>query len=99
MQIHAADIKGRDGAAGPLASIRSVYPWLRLFADGPTVIKNVGHIRIKETDRLAALEKELRRIGARVKATADSLRIQPGPLHGAEIETPGPRGPHSSRTE
>jgi 3-phosphoshikimate 1-carboxyvinyltransferase len=63
------------------------YAVLALFADGPTVIKNVGHIRIKETDRLAALETELRRIGARAEATADSLRIQPGPLHGAEIET------------
>jgi 3-phosphoshikimate 1-carboxyvinyltransferase len=63
------------------------YAVLALFADGPTLIKNIGHIRIKETDRLAALETELRRIGARANATDDSLRIQPGPLHGAEIET------------
>jgi 3-phosphoshikimate 1-carboxyvinyltransferase len=63
------------------------YAVLCLFADGPTTITNVAHIRIKETDRLAALEKELRRLGARATATASSLRIQPGPLHGAEIET------------
>ena len=63
------------------------YAVLCLFADGPTTITNVAHIRIKETDRLAALETELKRLGARAEATADSLRIQPGPLHGAEIET------------
>jgi 3-phosphoshikimate 1-carboxyvinyltransferase len=63
------------------------YAVLCLFADGPTTITNVAHIRIKETDRLAALERELRRLGARAQATESSLRIQPGPLHGAEIET------------
>jgi len=63
------------------------YAVLCLFADGPTTISNIGHVRFKETDRLAALETELRRLGARADADADSLRIQPGPLHGAEIET------------
>jgi 3-phosphoshikimate 1-carboxyvinyltransferase len=57
------------------------------FAEGPTVIRNVGHIRHKETDRLRALAAELRRVGAEVEETADGLRIVPGPLHGAEIET------------
>ena len=57
------------------------------FAEGPTTILNVGNLRIKETDRLAALETELRRIGADAKAGPDWLRIQPAPLHGAEIET------------
>ena len=63
------------------------YAVLALFADGPTTIQNIAHIRVKETDRLQALETELRRLGARVTASADSLHIQPGPLHGAEIET------------
>ncbi len=57
------------------------------FADGPTTIRNVAHIRHKETDRLAALATELRRVGAAVEERADGLRIIPGPLHGAEIET------------
>jgi 3-phosphoshikimate 1-carboxyvinyltransferase len=58
-----------------------------LFADGPTVIENVANLRIKETDRLAALETELRRMGARAEAGPDWLRVEPGPLRGAEIET------------
>ncbi len=57
------------------------------FAEGPTTIRNVAHIRHKETDRLAALAAELRRVGAEVDEFADGLTITPRPLHGAEIET------------
>ena len=57
------------------------------FAQGPTKIYNVAHIRHKETDRLAALTNELRRVGAEVEEFADGLTITPGPLHGATIET------------
>jgi 3-phosphoshikimate 1-carboxyvinyltransferase len=58
-----------------------------LFARGTTRIRNVSNLRIKETDRLAALEAELRKLGARADADADSLVITPGALHGAEIAT------------
>ncbi|MGH7170087.1 MAG: 3-phosphoshikimate 1-carboxyvinyltransferase [Gemmataceae bacterium] len=57
------------------------------FAEGPTTIRNVAHIRHKETDRLTALATELRRVGAEVEEFADGLTITPRPLHGAEIET------------
>ena len=57
------------------------------FADGPTTISNVAHIRYKETDRLKALTNELRKVGAEVEEFPDGLKITPRPLHGAEIET------------
>jgi 3-phosphoshikimate 1-carboxyvinyltransferase len=57
------------------------------FAQGPTTIRNVAHIRHKETDRLAALATELRKVGADVVEFHDGLTITPRPLHGAEIET------------
>ncbi len=63
------------------------YAVVALFADRPTVIKDIWNLKIKETDRLAALETELRRMGARAEAGEDWLRIQPGPLHDAAIET------------
>ncbi len=63
------------------------YAVVCLFADGPTVIQDIWNLKIKETDRLAALETELSRMGGRAEAGEDSLRIQPGPLHGAAIET------------
>jgi 3-phosphoshikimate 1-carboxyvinyltransferase len=58
-----------------------------LFAEGTTRIRNVANLRIKESDRLAALETELGRLGARARAGPDWLEITPGPLHGAAIET------------
>ncbi|MDJ0786856.1 MAG: 3-phosphoshikimate 1-carboxyvinyltransferase [Myxococcota bacterium] len=58
-----------------------------LFADGPTTIRGIGHLRIKETDRLAALKNELERLGARAHVDDDSLRIEPGPLRPADVET------------
>ena len=63
------------------------YAVLALFANGPTRIENVANLRIKETDRLAALETELGRLGARVSSGDDWLEVRPGPLHGAEIAT------------
>src|SRR6185436_15855056 len=58
-------------------------------ARGVTHIRNVANLRIKESDRLLALETELRKLGVRADAGPDSLRIDPGsaPLHGAEIAT------------
>jgi len=58
-----------------------------LFADGPTRIENVANLRIKETDRLAALERELAKLGARATTGPDWLAIEPGPLRGASIDT------------
>jgi len=58
-----------------------------LFADGPTTVTGVGHIRHKETDRLAALAAELGKLGATVDERDDGLRITPGPPRSAEIET------------
>ncbi|RIL08231.1 MAG: 3-phosphoshikimate 1-carboxyvinyltransferase [Proteobacteria bacterium] len=58
-----------------------------LFAEGPTRIENVANLRIKETDRLAALERELGKLGARAEAGPDWLHVTPGPLRGAAIDT------------
>jgi 3-phosphoshikimate 1-carboxyvinyltransferase len=58
-----------------------------LFAEGPTTISGVAHIRHKETDRIGDLARELRKLGATVDEFEDGLRIMPGALHGAEIDT------------
>ena len=58
-----------------------------IFADGPTTICGVAHIRHKETDRIRALAVELRKLGAEVEERGDGLRIAPRRLHGAEIDT------------
>jgi len=50
---------------------------LALFAEGPSTLRNIGSWRVKETDRLAAMTIELRKLGADVEESADSLRITP----------------------
>lgn len=59
-----------------------------LYADGPSVLRNIGSWRVKETDRIAAMATELRKLGATVEEGADSLRITPpAALRAAAIDT------------
>jgi len=53
---------------------------LALFADGPSTLRNIGSWRVKETDRIAAMAAELRKLGATVEEGRDSLGITPAPL-------------------
>ena len=48
-----------------------------LYADGTSVLRNVGSWRVKETDRIAAMARELRKLGATVEEGADYLKITP----------------------
>jgi 3-phosphoshikimate 1-carboxyvinyltransferase len=50
---------------------------MALFASGPSTIRNVASWRVKETDRLAAMAAELRKLGAKVEEGADFLRVEP----------------------
>jgi 3-phosphoshikimate 1-carboxyvinyltransferase len=50
---------------------------LALFADGPSRLRNIGSWRVKETDRLAAMTSELRKLGAEVAQGEDFLQIVP----------------------
>ena len=62
-----------------------------LFAEGPTTIRNVANLRVKETDRIAALATELDKLGARVDTFDDGLTIvppaAPAAPAGASIDT------------
>jgi 3-phosphoshikimate 1-carboxyvinyltransferase len=57
------------------------------FAGQPVILRNVAHIRVKETDRLAATVAELRRLGAEVEELADGLAVHPSALHGGTVRT------------
>lgn len=61
---------------------------LALFADGPSVLRNIGSWRVKETDRIDAMAQELTKVGARVEAGPDYLAVTPPPkLRHAAIDT------------
>ncbi len=57
------------------------------FADGPTTIRNIAHIRLKETDRLTAIATELGRMSIATDETADSITIYPGQPQPATVHT------------
>jgi 3-phosphoshikimate 1-carboxyvinyltransferase len=57
------------------------------FASGPTTITGIGFIRRKETDRIAAIERELRRLGGRVDVGDDGIVVHPAELHGGVVDT------------
>ena len=56
---------------------------MALYADGPTTLRNIASWRVKETDRIAAMATELRKLGAEVEEGADFIRVMPLPDAGA----------------
>jgi 3-phosphoshikimate 1-carboxyvinyltransferase len=60
---------------------------LAAFAQGETTVTGVAHLRHKESDRLAAVTAELRKMGIEVQETGDGLVIAGGQPRGATIET------------
>jgi 3-phosphoshikimate 1-carboxyvinyltransferase len=61
---------------------------LALFAEGPSTLRNIASWRVKETDRLAAMATELRKLGAQVQEGSDFLKISPGKIKaGVAIDT------------
>jgi 3-phosphoshikimate 1-carboxyvinyltransferase len=57
------------------------------FADSEKTFVDLGRLRVQECERVRALYTELGKCGARIVEEGDTLRVSPGPLHGAEIET------------
>lgn len=55
---------------------------MALYADGPSTLRNIASWRVKETDRIAAMTAELRKLGAAVEEGADFIRITPPALAG-----------------
>jgi 3-phosphoshikimate 1-carboxyvinyltransferase len=61
---------------------------MALFADGRSTLRNIASWRVKETDRLAAMATELRKLGADVEEGPDFLKISPGKLRaGVAVDT------------
>ena len=85
--VRGAPLRGITTDMNAISDTVQTMSAVALFADGPTTITGVAHIRHKETNRISAVVTELRKLGAEVDEFADGLTIHPGPLHGAEIDT------------
>jgi len=72
-----APLRGIDMDLNHIPDAAMTAAVMALFADGPSTLRNIASWRVKETDRLAAMAKELRKFGARVEEGTDFLKIQP----------------------
>ncbi len=81
-------LRGVDVDMNAISDTVMTLAVVALFAEGMTRIRNVAHIRHKETDRIAALACELRKLGATVEEQTDGLIIfPPARIQPAEIAT------------
>ena len=77
IEVSRGDLRGVDLDLNHIPDAAMTVATTALFARGKTVIRNVGNWRVKETDRLAAMAAELRKVGAEVEEGEDYLGITP----------------------
>ena len=70
-------LKAIDADCNHIPDAAMTLAIVALFADGPSTLRNIGSWRVKETDRIAAMAAELRKVGAEVDAGEDWIRITP----------------------
>jgi len=80
--LHGVDADLRD-----LSDTTQTLAAVAVFADSPTRIRGVGFIRGKETDRIGATVRELRRCGIEADELDDGLVVHPGTPRPARVET------------
>lgn len=79
-----SSIRGLDLDLSAASELTPTLVGLAAFAETPTTIRGIGHIRLHETDRIAALIGNLRTLGGEAEELPDGLRIIPRPLHAGE---------------
>ena len=89
--VRSSGLKGVTIGGSVIPAMIDELPTVALaacFAEGTTVIKDAAELRVKESDRIALMVKNLRAMGADVEETADGMIVHGGkPLHGARIDT------------
>jgi len=80
--IHGIDIDLHD-----VGELTPSIAALCLFADSPSYLRGIAHLRTHETDRLAALATEINNLGGEVIEEPSALRIIPKPLHAGVFHT------------
>ena len=78
---------GADLDLSAVGELAPVLTAVAALADGPSRLRGIAHLRLHETDRLAALSRELCGLGGDVRETDDGLAISPRPLHGGPFPT------------
>lgn len=84
-ELYATDIRGDDIALAideiPIIAVAAAY------ADGTTTIRDAGELRVKESDRIAAMVQGLRALGVRVDEHEDGMTIHGGSVQGGYVDS------------
>ena len=80
-------IRGIDIDLGDVGELTPVIAALACFANSPSHLRGIGHLRLHETDRLSALKSELTALGADVIEEESALRILPKPMKSGVFHT------------
>jgi len=81
------ELFGIDADLRAAGELTPVVAALAALADSPSHLHGIGHLRGHETDRLAALAKEINALGGNVTETEDGLIVKPATLHGGVFAT------------
>jgi 3-phosphoshikimate 1-carboxyvinyltransferase len=81
------EVRGVDVDLGAMSDTAPTLAAIAPFASSPTTVRGIGFIRRKETDRIAAVVRELQRCGVDAREMPDGFVVQPGLPHAARIET------------
>lgn len=81
------DIIGLDADLGAVGELTPTLAALAALAVSPSTFRSIGHLRGHETDRLAALVREINALGGNATETDDGLHIEPASLHGGRFRT------------
>lgn len=87
IEVQGGALRGVDIDMGDMPDVVQTLAAVSVFAQGKTRVRNVKNMRIKETDRIAAVVNELRRMGISAIEYEDGFEIEPSPPCPAEIET------------
>jgi 3-phosphoshikimate 1-carboxyvinyltransferase len=85
--IGSGPIHGIDVDLHEVGELTPAIAALAALADSPSHLRGIGHLRKHETDRLAALTREINALGGSVVEEETSLHITPAPLHGGVFHT------------
>ncbi|MHB8512879.1 MAG: 3-phosphoshikimate 1-carboxyvinyltransferase [Actinomycetota bacterium] len=84
----ASTLRGIEADLNAMPDMAPTLAVVACFASGPTTLNGIAHLRLKESDRMQALQNELTKLGAEVTVTDSSMRIEPPKMISpATIET------------
>ncbi len=81
-QIHGIDVDLHD-----VGELTPSIAALAVLADSPSSLRGIAHLRLHETDRLAAITREINALGGNIVEEEGALHITPAPLHGGTFHT------------